>query len=231
MPQLQAGDHSDSDEDTEYMCPSSRPVVPSVPVGPTADAMRPSSPTVRPFECDPLIEQIRYEQMGTIQVQATASDPAAMSGEEDLPVGLLSNGPEEPEEEEDFYDVPRPHLPVALNRPPLADVTGVLPAFNRMSLDSDQLASATGFVDPSQVPERPPKPLPRRMNSERRAGSSPQATASSSTPPQLSGEIESLLSQGYSYQDIQKALLIAHNNIDMAKNILREFVFRAHVAT
>lgn len=231
VPQLQAGDHSDSDEDTEYMCPSSRPVVPSVPVGPTADAMRPSSPTVRPFECDPLIEQIRYEQMGTIQVQATASDPAAMSGEEDLPVGLLSNGPEEPEEEEDFYDVPRPHLPVALNRPPLADVTGVLPAFNRMSLDSDQLASATGFVDPSQVPERPPKPLPRRMNSERRAGSSPQATASSSTPPQLSGEIESLLSQGYSYQDIQKALLIAHNNIDMAKNILREFVFRAHVAT
>lgn len=42
------------------------------------------------------------------------------------------------------------------------------------------------------------------------------------------------MSQGYSYQDIQKALVIAHNNIEMAKNILREFVSvssPAHVAT
>lgn len=32
------------------------------------------------------------------------------------------------------------------------------------------------------------------------------------------------MSQGYLYQDIQKALMIAQNNIEMAKNILREFV-------
>lgn len=32
------------------------------------------------------------------------------------------------------------------------------------------------------------------------------------------------MSQGYSYQDIQKALMIAQNNVEMAKNILREFV-------
>ena len=52
--------------------------------------------------------------------------------------------------------------------------------------------------------------------------------------PQLSSEIERLMSQGYSYQDIQKALVIAHDNIEMAKNILREFVSTtspAHVAT
>ena len=51
---------------------------------------------------------------------------------------------------------------------------------------------------------------------------------------QLSSEIERLMSQIYSYQDIQKALVIAHNNIEMAKNILREFVSissPAHVAT
>ena len=51
--------------------------------------------------------------------------------------------------------------------------------------------------------------------------------------PQLSSEIERLMSQGYSYQDIQKALAIAHN-IEMAKNILQEFVSissPAHVAT
>lgn len=50
----------------------------------------------------------------------------------------------------------------------------------------------------------------------------------------LSAEINSLLSQGYSYQDIQKALLIAQNNVEMAKNILREFVSvpsPAHIAT
>ena len=52
--------------------------------------------------------------------------------------------------------------------------------------------------------------------------------------PKLSSEIESLMSQGYSHQDIQKALVIAHNNIEMAKNILREVVSissPAHVAT
>ncbi|KAG8141584.1 hypothetical protein E2320_007186, partial [Naja naja] len=81
--------------------------------------------------------------------------------------------------------------------------------------------------DVSQVPERPPKPLPRRINSERKAGSCLQASGAGPVPvapPQLSSEIENLMSQGYAYQDIQKALLIAHNNIDMAKNILREFV-------
>ena len=52
--------------------------------------------------------------------------------------------------------------------------------------------------------------------------------------PAFSGEIEHLMSQGYSYQDIQKALQIAQNNIEMAKNILREFVSipsNAHILT
>lgn len=96
---------------------------------------------------------------------------------------------------------------------------------------SPVLLSLADALDVSQVPERPPKPLPRRINSERKAGSCLQASGAS---PQLSSEIENLMSQGYSYQDIQKALLIAHNNIDMAKNILREFVSISsptHVAT
>jgi E3 ubiquitin-protein ligase CBL len=41
------------------------------------------------------------------------------------------------------------------------------------------------------------------------------------------------MSQDYSYQDIQKALAIAHSNIEIDKNILREFVsisFPAQVA-
>ena len=104
-------------------------------------------------------------------------------------------------------------------------------------------------------PERPPKPLPRRANSDRRprpfnrefplpelpgtsSGASPLLAPP--TPPTgpgsiaLNGEIECLMSQGYSIQDIQKALMIAQNNLETAKNILREFVSipsTAHIAT
>lgn len=103
-------------------------------------------------------------------------------------------------------------------------------------------------------PERPPKPLPRRANSDRRPQPvtrefpapdipGPSAASSSLPPPPppagpgslaLNGEIECLISQGYSMQDIQKALLIAQNNLETAKNILREFVSipsTAHIAT
>uniref|UniRef100_A0A665TKJ8 E3 ubiquitin-protein ligase CBL n=1 Tax=Echeneis naucrates TaxID=173247 RepID=A0A665TKJ8_ECHNA len=98
---------------------------------------------------------------------------------------------------------------------------------------------------------RPPKPLPRRANSDRRPRpinreySAPlpeiPGTSSASPPPPtgpgnlaLNGEIECLMSQGYSIQDIQKALMIAQNNLETAKNILREFVSipsTAHIAT
>lgn len=100
--------------------------------------------------------------------------------------------------------------------------------------------SLLDFNESSQVPERPPKPFPRRINSERKASSYQHGGGAAANPaaitpsPQLSSEIERLMSQGYSYQDIQKALVIAHNNIEMAKNILREFVSissPAHVAT
>ncbi|RXN36453.1 E3 ubiquitin- ligase CBL isoform X2 [Labeo rohita] len=87
-------------------------------------------------------------------------------------------------------------------------------------------------MDPSEAPERPPKPLPRRINSDRRPSPVPPG-ASPGPSQQISSEIEHLLSQGYSHQDIQKALMIAQNNIEMAKNILREFVSipSAHILT
>lgn len=95
-------------------------------------------------------------------------------------------------------------------------------------------------MEPSEAaPERPPKPLPRRINSERRHSPVPPVPPSAvltggDTNPQISSEIEHLMNQGYSYQDIQKALMIAQNNIEMAKNILREFVSvpsTAHILT
>lgn len=103
-------------------------------------------------------------------------------------------------------------------------------------------------------PERPPKPLPRRANSDRRprpanreffaplpdlpgsSGSSVPSLSAAGGPGNLAlnGEIECLMSQGYSIQDIQKALMIAQNNLETAKNILREFVSvpsATHIAT
>lgn len=103
--------------------------------------------------------------------------------------------------------------------------------------------SPSAFVEPVEAPERPPKPLPRRINSERRPSPVPPVpappgggggAAAGEANPQISSEIEHLMSQGYSYQDIQKALMIAQNNLEMAKNILREFVSipsTAHVLT
>lgn len=147
-----------------------------------------------------------------------------------------STGPEESENEDDGYDVPKPPVPAVLARRTLSDISNASSSFGWLSLDGDP----TNFNEGSQVPERPPKPFPRRINSERKASSYQQGGGAMANPaaaapsPQLSSEIERLMSQGYSYQDIQKALVIAHNNIEMAKNILREFVSissPAHVAT
>lgn len=113
-----------------------------------------------------------------------------------------------------------------------------------------------GMFAAGEDPERPPKPLPRRANSDRRPRPAnreflaplpdlPGPSSSASPPPPLppvpgpgnlalNGEIECLMSQGYSIQDIQKALMIAQNNLETAKNILREFVSipsAAHIAT
>lgn len=97
---------------------------------------------------------------------------------------------------------------------------------------------SSAFSDAAEAPERPPKPLPRRINSERRHSPVPAPPSGGATGGeanlQISSEIEHLMSQGYSYQDIQKALMIAQNNMEMAKNILREFVSipsTAHILT
>lgn len=157
-------------------------------------------------------------------------------GEGNLATVHTSTGPEEPENEDDGYDVPKPPVPAVLARRTLSDISNASSSFGWLSLDGDP----TNFSEGSQVPERPPKPFPRRINSERKASSHQQGAGATANPvaaaasPQLSSKIERLMSQGYSYQDIQKALLIAHNNTDTAKNILRESASTsspAHVAT
>ncbi|KAF1649076.1 UNVERIFIED_CONTAM: E3 ubiquitin-protein ligase CBL, partial [Eudyptes robustus] len=237
VPKLPPGEQSESDEDTEYMSPSSLPVVPPGPAVQKPEIKMPLEVTqsLRVLDCDQQTDGCMYEAMYNIQSQAASSafETVNTSDEGDLAAATASNGPEESENEDDGYDIPKPPLPVAIARRTLSDISNATPAFSRMSLENDPV---TGFSDGSQVPERPPKPLPRRINSERKAGSCQTGGASGGTSAslQLSSEIENLMSQGYSYQDIQKALVIAHNNIEMAKNILREFVSissPAHVAT
>lgn len=57
--------------------------------------------------------------------------------EGDLAAATASNGPEESENEEDGYDVPKPPLPVAIARRTLSDISNATPAFSRMSLEND----------------------------------------------------------------------------------------------
>uniref|UniRef100_A0A3Q1JM90 E3 ubiquitin-protein ligase CBL n=1 Tax=Anabas testudineus TaxID=64144 RepID=A0A3Q1JM90_ANATE len=144
---------------------------------------------------------------------------------------------EDREEEENGYDFPKPRLPQPPARRTLSELGG---SSSSSSSSSSCSSSTAAFSQPVEAPERPPKPLPRRINSERRPSPVPPVPTPSSSGatgeanPQISSEIEHLMSQGYSYQDIQKALMIAQNNIEMAKNILREFVSipsTAHVLT
>lgn len=198
---------------------------------------------------------LMYEAMYNIQGR---SQQARDSDYSELPPLAMANSPgdhttEDKEEEENGYDFPKPRLPMPPARRTLSELGGSsssssssssgsssLAAFSRLSLDSDAGAAAP-FSEPVEAPERPPKPLPRRINSERRPSPVPPIpvpTNSGATGgeanPQINCEIEHLMSQGYSYQDIQKALMIAQNNIEMAKNILREFVSipsTAHILT
>uniref|UniRef100_A0A672ZQC4 E3 ubiquitin-protein ligase CBL n=1 Tax=Sphaeramia orbicularis TaxID=375764 RepID=A0A672ZQC4_9TELE len=226
----------DSEEESEYMIPSSRPVLPPItapPVGENPPISRPSQMALAELEDGPQM----YEAMYNIQARSQATD----SDYSELPPLALTNGPrdhpaEEREEEENGYDYPKPRLPMPPARRTLSELGGSSSSSSsRLSLDSDAGAASV------EAPERPPKPLPRRINSERRPSPVPPVPApptggatGGEANPQISSEIEHLMSQGYSYQDIQKALMIAQNNIEMAKNILREFVSipsTAHILT
>ncbi|KAF4086011.1 hypothetical protein AMELA_G00101290 [Ameiurus melas] len=231
-----------NDEDSDYMTPSSLPVMTTMTPSLGEAVPRPhhpNTPNSRGLhsDLDPEGPQM-YEAMYNIQAQALSATlpyQASDSDYSELPQSVISNGPqeteceeEEEEEEENGYDIPKPPLPIA--RRTLSDVSGTSASFSRLSVDSEPGTSV--LFDSAEAPERPPKPLPRRINSDRRPSPVPPAAASSN--PQISSEIELLMSQGYSHQDIQKALMIAQNNIEMAKNILREFVSvpsTAHILT
>ncbi|KAF7644586.1 hypothetical protein LDENG_00219610 [Lucifuga dentata] len=191
--------------------------------------------------------------MCNIQAQAGTADTPQASDSGTLQQPVVPQDKLEENQLEDVYEYnyPRPVVPPAPTRRTLSDITGTSAAFSSLSMDGTvEACMFAAGVDA----DRPPKPLPRRANSDRRPRPfnpetsgplaevpGPSSSSSGSFPPSagpgslaLNGEIECLVSQGYSIQDIQKALVIAQNNLETAKNILREFVSipsTAHIAT
>uniref|UniRef100_A0A3Q1IB68 E3 ubiquitin-protein ligase CBL n=1 Tax=Anabas testudineus TaxID=64144 RepID=A0A3Q1IB68_ANATE len=253
----------DCDENV-YMSPTSLPVsgTPWVITGslvppPPAQATQTNDISSDATDSDSEDPQV-YESMCNIQTQAGSSDTAQTSDQDHpQPLAPASQDKKVDTSMEDVYeyDCPRPTVPPAPTRRMLSDTSASL-----STLIVDSAVEASMFAA-SVEPERPPKPLPRRANSDRRPrpvnrelpAPLPElpctsSAASSSPPPPppppsssagpgslaLNGEIECLISQGYSIQDIQKALMIAQNNLETAKNILREFVSipsTAHIVT
>uniref|UniRef100_A0A8C3QK60 E3 ubiquitin-protein ligase CBL n=1 Tax=Cyanoderma ruficeps TaxID=181631 RepID=A0A8C3QK60_9PASS len=89
---------------------------------------------------------------------------------------------------------------------------------NRTSQDYDQLPPSS---DGSQAPARPPKPLPRRTAPETHHR---KAYNSDSSMENVDAKIAKLMGEGYSFEEVKRALEIAQNNVDVARSILREFV-------
>ncbi|XP_061484125.1 E3 ubiquitin-protein ligase CBL-B isoform X2 [Rhineura floridana] len=101
--------------------------------------------------------------------------------------------------------------------PPVRRLTGENMKTHRTSQDYDQLPSCS---DGSQAPARPPKPLPRRTAPEihlRKAHNSDTSIES------VDAKIAKLMGEGYSFEEVKRALEIAQNNLDVARSILREF--------
>ncbi|XP_062262307.1 E3 ubiquitin-protein ligase CBL-B-B isoform X2 [Platichthys flesus] len=74
------------------------------------------------------------------------------------------------------------------------------------------------LMDCSQAPARPPKPVPRKIPPDIQPGK-PHSMESES----IDAKIAKLMGEGYSFEDVKRALMIAQSKVDVARNILREF--------
>ncbi|XP_015671375.1 E3 ubiquitin-protein ligase CBL-B [Protobothrops mucrosquamatus] len=110
-----------------------------------------------------------------------------------------------------FFDPTNGSVPL----PPVRRLTGENIKAHRTSQDYDQLPSSS---DCSQAPARPPKPLPRRTAPEIH-----HRKAHNTSIENVDAKIAKLMGEGYSFEEVKRALEIAQNNLDVARSILREF--------
>uniref|UniRef100_A0A8C1K5F7 E3 ubiquitin-protein ligase CBL n=1 Tax=Cyprinus carpio TaxID=7962 RepID=A0A8C1K5F7_CYPCA len=105
--------------------------------------------------------------------------------------------------------------PVHINGRPLS-CSGADLGLNRTS-HRPNTQSECMAIDCFRAPERPPKPLPRIIPPDihRRPHESSREN--------VDAKIAKLMGEGYSFEDVKRALMIAQNKVDVARNILREF--------
>lgn len=77
-------------------------------------------------------------------------------------------------------------------------------------------------IDYLQAPARPPKPLPRTIPPHIKPGK-PQSLHLEN----VDAKIAKLMGEGYSFDDVKRALMIAQHKVDVARNILHEFALAA----
>ncbi|XP_030294366.1 E3 ubiquitin-protein ligase CBL-B isoform X2 [Sparus aurata] len=89
-------------------------------------------------------------------------------------------------------------------------------------LECDHLPTSQVSMDCLQAPARPPKPLPRKIPPDSQPGE-----PNSPEPENVDAKIAKLMGEGYSFEDVKRALMIAQYKVDVARNILREFALVA----
>uniref|UniRef100_A0A8C4UDQ7 E3 ubiquitin-protein ligase CBL n=1 Tax=Falco tinnunculus TaxID=100819 RepID=A0A8C4UDQ7_FALTI len=224
-------DHTDDDD--EYKVPSSHPVILSS-QPPHGHNIKPLARVCENGQCAGVVngthgaasemKKSKHPELGedTFDNSPPALPPPPPPARHSMiehtkPAGSGSRPPSGHE----LFLHPDPHFdPIAghVPLPPARRVTGETVKTNRTSQDYDQLPPSS---DGSQAPARPPKPLPRRTAPEihhRKAYSSDSATEN------VDAKIAKLMGEGYSFEEVKRALEIAQNNVDVARSILREFV-------
>ncbi|XP_056253354.1 E3 ubiquitin-protein ligase CBL-B-B isoform X2 [Seriola aureovittata] len=93
---------------------------------------------------------------------------------------------------------------------------------HRPSSGHEHLLLNPASMDCSQAPARPPKPLPRKIPPDVQSGK-PHSMESET----VDAKIAKLMGEGYSFEDVKRALMIAQYKVDVARNILREFALVA----
>ncbi|KAM4045963.1 E3 ubiquitin-protein ligase CBL-B isoform 2-T2 [Anomaloglossus baeobatrachus] len=213
--------HSIEDDDGEYKVPSSHPV-----------SSRPL-----PLHCHSIKPFSRLCENGQYLTNGTHNDTSELKklktpdlGDDSFDSSLPSQPPPPPparacitEPSKSSASGSRPNsasdlflLPMEAPLPPTRRATNDV-KLNRLSQEYDQLPSCS---DCPQVPARPPKPLPRRTAPDihhRRPYSADCSTEN------VDGKIAKLMGEGYSFEEVKRALEIAQNNVDVARSILREF--------
>ncbi|XP_036380653.1 E3 ubiquitin-protein ligase CBL-B [Megalops cyprinoides] len=119
---------------------------------------------------------------------------------------------------DNFFDGPVP-------LPPVRRQTGdSMKPPARATQEYDQLPPTPVLADSVQAPARPPKPLPRKTPPDVHLRK-PHGHESASES--VDAKIAKLMGEGYSFEDVKRALMIAQNKVDVARNILREFALVA----